>query len=155
LGGAHTHRMGSEEGGFTLHVEKVLHAPTERVFAACVDPEQLAKWWGPTGFTVPRAELSVRPGGAYRITMKPPEGEPFHIAGVFRDIEPPRRLVYTFEYEEPDPDDQVTVVTLSFVGDGDATRLALEQSPFSTKDRLDLHETGWTQTLDRLDRFLA
>jgi uncharacterized protein YndB with AHSA1/START domain len=141
--------------GLTLHLEKVLQAPRERAFAACVEPEQLAKWWGPTGFTVPNVELCVRAGGRYRITMQPPDGKAFHLVGEFRKIEPVRSLVYTFEYEEPDPDDQVTVVTLSFLEYGDGTRLALEQGPFATKDRYALHEAGWTQTLDRLDRFLA
>ena len=154
-GPTHNHRMRGDPAGLTLHLEKVLQAPRERVFAACVKPEQLAKWWGPTGFTAPNVELCVRAGGRYRITMQPPDGEAFYLAGEFRKIEPVRRLVYTFEYEEPDPDDQVTVVTLSFLKDGDRTRLVLEHGPFATKDRHALHETGWTQTLDRLDQFLA
>jgi uncharacterized protein YndB with AHSA1/START domain len=141
--------------GLTLRLEKVLRAPRERVFAACVEAEELAEWWGPTGFTVPNVELCVRVGGRYRITMQPPDGGAFHIAGEFRKVEPARRLVYTFEYEEPDPDDQVTVVTVSFLEYGDGTKLVLEQGPFATKDRHALHETGWTETLDRLDRFLA
>ena len=141
--------------GLTLRLEKAVQAPRERVFAACVEPEQLAIWWGPTGFTVPNVELCARPGGRYRLTMQPPEGGVFHIAGEFRTVDPPRLLVYTFEYEEPDPDDQLTVVTLSFSEYGDGTRLILEQGPFATRDRHALHETGWMQTLDRLERFLA
>ena len=139
----------------TLHLEKVLRAPRDRVFAACVDAEQLAEWWGPVGFTVPHVELSARVGGRYRITMQPPAGDAFHVGGEFREVDPAQRLVYTFEYEEPAPDDRVTVVTLSFLENGDGTRLVLEQAPFATKERHALHETGWTETLDRLDRFLS
>jgi uncharacterized protein YndB with AHSA1/START domain len=69
--------MRGDPAGLTLHLEKVLRAPRERVFAACVEPEQLAKWWGPTGFTVPSVELCVRAGGRYRITMQPPDGAAF------------------------------------------------------------------------------
>jgi uncharacterized protein YndB with AHSA1/START domain len=139
----------------TLHLETVLPASRERVFAACVEPEQLAGWWGPQGFTVPAVEMCARVGGRYRITMQPPEGAVFHIAGEFRHVEAPLRLVYTFEYEEPDPDDRVTLVTLSLLAVGDGTRLVLEQGPFATQDRHALHETGWTETLERLGRFLA
>jgi uncharacterized protein YndB with AHSA1/START domain len=147
--------MQDERGDFTLHLEKVLHAPRERVFAACVEPKQLAQWWGPKGFTVAAVEIRARKGGTYRLTMQPPEGQVFHVTGEFRKVEPPRRLVFTFEYEEPDPDDQETVVTMSFLDDGEGTRLVLDQGPFATEARYALHETGWTETLERLERFLA
>lgn len=147
--------MSGGPGGLTLHLERVLHAPRELVFAACVEPEQLAEWWGPKGFTVPDVELSVREGGRYRLTVQPPDGHAFHLTGEFRKVEPPRRLVYTFEYEEPDLDDQETVVALAFVDDPNGTKLVLDQGPFATKARYDLHETGWTETLERLERFLT
>jgi uncharacterized protein YndB with AHSA1/START domain len=140
--------------GLTLHLEKVLRAPRERVFAACVEPEKLAEWWGPKDFIVANVEIRVREGGRYRLTMQPPDGQAFHLTGEFREVEPARRLVYTFEYEEPDPDDQETVVTLSFVEDAEGTRLVVDQGPFATKARHALHETGWTETLERLERFL-
>jgi uncharacterized protein YndB with AHSA1/START domain len=87
--------------------------------------------------------------------MQPPDGQAFHLAGKFCEVEPPRRLVYTFEWEEPDPDDQETVVTLSFLDNDEGTRLVLDQGPFATEARHALHETGWTETLERLERFLG
>jgi len=63
---------------------------------------------------------------------------------------PPRCLVYAFEWEKPDPDDRETLVTLSFLDDRDGTRLVLDQGMFATRARYDLHEAGWTETLDRL-----
>ena len=151
----HNDRVRADSGGLTLHLEKLLPAPRERVFAACVEPEKLAEWWGPTGFTIPSVELDVRVGGRYSITMQPPKGQEFHLSGTFRQIDPLRRLVYTFEWEEPDPDDQETVVTLSFFDDGDQTKLVLDQAPFATEARHALHEAGWTETLERLQQFLA
>ena len=140
---------------YTLHFEKVLHAPRESVFAACVEPDKLAEWWGPKGFTVRGVEIHLRVGGRYRLTMQPPDGTAFHITGEFREVEQSRCLVFTFEYEEPDPDDQETVVTLSFRDDDDGTRLVLDQGPFATEARQSLHETGWRETLERLERFLV
>lgn len=147
--------MTGETGGLLLHLERVLHAPRERVFAACVEPEQLAEWWGPAGFTTSSVDLDARAGGRYRITMQPPDGEAFHLSGGYSEVDPPRRLVYTFEWEEPDPDDQETVVKLSFLDDRDGTKLVLDHGPFATEARHALHEAGWTETLERLVQFLA
>ena len=143
------------QSGRTLHLERTLAASPERVFAACVEAERLAEWWGPAGFTSPSVQLDVRKGGRYRITMRPPEGDAFHLRGEFREVAPPRRLVYTFVWEEPDPDDQETVVTMTFERVGENTKLSLDQSPFKTDARYELHEGGWTETLDRLERSLA
>ena len=147
--------MTAETGGLNLYLEKVLRAPRERVFAACVEPEQLAEWWGPAGFTTSSVDLAVRNGGRYRITMQPPDGEAFHLGGKYSEVDPPRRLVYTFEWETPDPDDQETVVKLSFLDDHEGTKLVLEHGPFATDARYALHEAGWTETLERLEQFLA
>jgi uncharacterized protein YndB with AHSA1/START domain len=125
------------------------------VFAACVEPAQLGEWWGPTGFTALSVELDVREGGRYRITMQPPDGEAFHLRGQYSEVDPPQRLVYTFEWEEPDPDDQETHVTLSFFDHREGTKLVLDQGSFATQARYELHETGWSETLDRLTEYLA
>ena len=106
--------MMERRSGLTLHFERLLSASPDKVFAACVEPSRLAEWWGPSGFTSPSIELDVWTGGSYRIAMQPPEGELFHLRGTFLEVDRPRRLVYTFEWEEPDPDDQETVVTLTF-----------------------------------------
>ena len=67
------------------------------------EPAALATWWGPEGFTTPEAMLDLQPGGSYRLTMKPPDGEPFHLAGQFLEVDPPHRLVYTFRWKSPRP----------------------------------------------------
>lgn len=127
-----------------------LAAPRERIFRALTEPGVLAKWWGPSGFTTPEIDLDLRVGGGYRFRMQPPEGEAFHLAGEFLQLDPPRRLVYTFRWEEPDPDDRETVVTLSLDALGDATRLSLSQGEFATDARLGLHRSGWTESLVKL-----
>ena len=87
--------------------------------------------------------------------MQPPDGEAFHLRGEFLEVNPPRRLVYTFEWEEPNPDDQQTVVTLSFLDHRNGTKLVLDQGPFANEARYALHAAGWMETLERLERFLA
>ena len=147
--------MTGDRGGLILHLEKVLQASKESIFAACVEAEKLAGWWGPAGFSTHSVDLDVRVGGMFRITMQPPDGEAFHLRGEYLEVDPPRRLVYTFEWEEPDPDDQETVVTLTFLDDRKGTKLVLDQGPFATEARHALHEAGWTETLERLERSLA
>ena len=129
--------------------------PPERVFVAFVDAEQVRRWWGPAGFTVPRLRFDAVEGREYRIVMQPPDGDVFHIRGTFRAVEASRRLIFTFIYEEPDPDDQETLVTLTFDSTDSGTRITLDQGPFGTAARLELHREGWTDTLDRLERSLV
>jgi len=137
-----------------VHLEKVLAAPPERVFAAFVDPEQLRNWWGPAAFTVQDLQFDAVEGADYRLTMKPPTGDVFHIGGTFLAVEAPSRLAHTFAYEEPDADDQETVVTLTFEEADSGTRIILDQASFRTAARWQLHRQGWTETLERLERFL-
>lgn len=118
-----------------LHLERVLPARPARVFEACVEPDQLARWWGPAGFTAPSIELDPRVGGSYRIAMQPPEGELFYLSGEFREVDPPGRLAYTFRWEDPDPNDQETVAELSFNDLDGSTRLVLDQGAFATEAR--------------------
>lgn len=146
--------MTERHGGLTLNLACTLAAPPNRVFAACVEPTELAEWWGPADFTSPSIELDLRAGGKYRIAMQPPDGQLFHLRGAFLEVDRPRRLSYTFEWEEPDPDDRETVVTLTFRGSGDGTELVLEQGPFATAARHELHRAGWTDGFVRLERHL-
>jgi uncharacterized protein YndB with AHSA1/START domain len=68
-------------GEITVKLSSSVQAPAQRVFEAMTDPNQVAEWWGPEGFTCPEVTLDVRVGGAYRIAMQPPEGELFHLVG--------------------------------------------------------------------------
>jgi uncharacterized protein YndB with AHSA1/START domain len=125
-------------------------APRERVFNALVTPDELARWWGPKGFTSPSIELDPRAGGTYRIAMQPPEGDVFHLSGGFVAVDPPRLLSYTFRWEEPTPDDRETVVTLRLEEAGGSTNVILDQGVFASEERLALHTQGWTDSLERL-----
>ena len=139
---------------FVLELTRALAAPRERVFRALTQRDDLAVWWGPRGFTSPEIELDLRTGGRYRFTMQPPEGDPFHISGEFREIDPPSSLSYTFRYDEPTPDDRETVVTLTVDDVDGTTELALRQGEFATEERLALHRGGWTDSLDKLSALL-
>ncbi|BCL24961.1 SRPBCC family protein [Streptomyces tuirus] len=143
-------------GELRVRLRRALDGSCPAVFRELTDPRELARWWGPDGFTIPSVESDLRPGGAYRIAMRPPEGELFYLVGEFLEVEPPERLAYTFRWEDPDPEDRETVVTLS-LHDIDAARseLVLDQGEFASERRRALHEEGWSQGLGKLGELLA
>jgi uncharacterized protein YndB with AHSA1/START domain len=138
----------------SLEIQRVLPAAPSVVFRALSAAEELAEWWGPEGFSVGRVEFNPRVGNAYRIEMQPPEGDPFDITGRFREVDPPARLAFTFVYEEPDPDDVENLVELSLRDLGESTEVALIQRPFNTDARRELHRQGWTDSFDKLERYI-
>jgi uncharacterized protein YndB with AHSA1/START domain len=140
---------------YTLELKRVLPAAPSVVFWAFSDAIELAKWWGPDGFTTPSLEFEPRVGASYRIEMRPPEGDHFYLTGVFREVDPPARLAFTFAWEEPDPDDVETEVGLSFRDLGAATEVAFVQGPFKTEERRALHRDGWTDGFDKLERLFS
>ena len=134
-----------------LRLRATIEAPPAHVFEILSDADQVRRWFGPTGYTAIHVDLDLRVGGAYRITMRPPEGVDFHILGTFTDVVRPERLVFTFVYEEPAPDDVETVVTMRLSEQAaDVTDLTVEQSGFATEERRELHRGGWTDSLERL-----
>jgi uncharacterized protein YndB with AHSA1/START domain len=140
--------------GLFLELGCLLRGPPSRVFEALIDPVAFGLWWGPAGFATPEIAVDFKVGGPYRLGMQPPEGDLFHLTGRFVEIEPPRRLVYTFAWEEPDPDDQETLVELSLHEVGDSTELAFRQGRFATEGRFELHRQGWTEGMDKLRQLI-
>jgi uncharacterized protein YndB with AHSA1/START domain len=87
--------------------------------------------------------------------MQPPQGDAFHLTGEVREVDTPARLAFTFVWEEPDPDDVRTLVTLSFREQDNATEVALVHGTFKTEARRELHHRGWTDAFNRLERLLS
>lgn len=136
-------------------ITRELDAPPKLVFTAWTDPIHLAQWWGPGGFTNPVCNVDVRPGGAIHIVMRAPNGVDYPMGGEFREIDPPRRLVFTsgaldengkmlFEFLH-----QVT-----FADRSGKTFLTIESKVIKTTPGAGKYiggfETGMTQSLQRL-----
>ena len=138
----------------TLELKRTPPAARAVVVDAFFAADELAKWWGPKGFKVARPDFKPHAGDRYRIEMQPPEGDAFYITGEVREVEPPRRLSFTFAYEDPDPDDVENLVELSFRDLGDSTEVRLTQRPFRTAARHELHRAGWTDSFDKLEDLL-
>ncbi|HET7874267.1 MAG TPA: SRPBCC domain-containing protein [Methylomirabilota bacterium] len=134
----------------TLRLTRTLPAPRERVFRAWTDPEALTRWWGPHGFETPSAELDLRVGGRYRLAMrKLPDGEVFYLTGTYREVRPPERLVYTWQWEA-EPELGNTLVTVEFREVAGGTEVTVTHELFPSEKVGDDHNRGWSGCLDRL-----
>jgi len=139
-----------------LVIERRVAAPPERVFALWTEPEQLAKWWGPDGYDVPQYDLDVRKGGAWRTVMRSPDGKALTVSGVYREIDPPRRLVFTWAWDDENGTrGHETEITVTFEPAPGGTHLRLLQQRFHTRLARDNHNRGWISTFDRLERAIA
>jgi uncharacterized protein YndB with AHSA1/START domain len=140
-----------------LVITRVLDAPRALVYAAWTEPERLLRWWGPHGFTVDAAEVDVRVGGAWRVRMRSPEGEEHTSSGVYRELVPPERLVFTFAWEgcEDGEPGHETLVSLSFAEEGGRTRMTFRQEVFTSVPSRDAHEGGWSEAFERLAAHLG
>ncbi len=140
-----------------LEIEREIVAPVERVFAALSQAELLQKWHAPFDYTVHHAEVDLRVGGTYRITMKPPGKEIYHTAyGTYQEITPNVKLVYTWQWDDDShPGVENTLVTLGFESiDGTTTKLKLRHERFPNEAECEDHQKGWNACLDNLPKAL-
>jgi uncharacterized protein YndB with AHSA1/START domain len=140
-----------------LTITRVFDAPRKIVFAAWTDAKQAAQWWGPQGFTTISCEMDVRVGGAYRACMRSPEGTRHCRRGIYREVAPPERLVFTYAWEDEAGslgDETILTVTFADAGRG-KTRLTLHQAMFETEIARDAHHGGWSSCMERFAAYLA
>lgn len=141
-------------------ITRVFDAPRAVVFRAWTDPKQMAKWWGPKGFTNPVCELDVRPGGAIRVVMRAPDGAEHPMGGAFSEVVPPERLVFTAIAEDAAGNpllEALTIVTFTEVGG--KTRLTLDATGVplvaGAVPMVGGMEAGWTQSIERLTALVS
>jgi uncharacterized protein YndB with AHSA1/START domain len=139
-----------------LRLERMIAASPEGLFELWTEPGELVKWWGPDGYDIPEHALDVRPGGRWRTTMRSPEGTRHTVSGVYRTIERPRRVVFTWAWDQDDGSrGHETEVTVTFEPAPGGTRLVLRQQMFQDADARDNHQKGWASSLDCLARAAA
>ena len=137
----------------TLRLRRTFSAPPERVFRAWTTPEEMKQWKAPGEMTTPVAEVDLRVGGTYRIHMRAPDGALHRLVGAYRLVDPPKKLVYTWRWED-NPEAGETLVTVEFLARGKGTDLVLTQELFATDDLRGQHETGWTKCFEKLSELV-
>jgi uncharacterized protein YndB with AHSA1/START domain len=134
---------------------RIVEASAEDVFRAWTDPAVLSQWFGPGTMSSPHVEIDPRPGGAYRVTMREPDGSTFVVGGTYREVDPPRRLQFTWRWESGVPYTFESLVTVELVPIGERTELTLTHNGFPDAQAAASHERGWDASLPKLIAVLA
>jgi len=167
--GEHVAKMAAEEFVITREFD----APRDLVFKAWTEPERLAQWWGPKGFTVKVANVDLRPGGMFHYGMVGPDGSEMWGKFIYREITPPERMVFIVSFSDESggttrhpmaptwPREMLNTVTLT--EHGKKTTLTLRSSAYAAteEERATFKaghssmQGGFTGTFDQLAAYLA
>jgi uncharacterized protein YndB with AHSA1/START domain len=135
---------------------RVFDAPRELVFKAYTDPKAISQWWGPRDSTTTVDKMDVKPGGIWRFINKAQDGSEYPFNGVYREIAPPDRLSYTFEWEGLPG--HIVLETVTFEEHNGKTTLTTTSLFDSVEDRDGMlssgMEQGATESMDRLAEYL-
>ena len=138
----------AEPRDVALEIRRTFPASRERVFRAWTRPEELNRWSAPRD-AVATTEVDLRVGGRYRIVMRGPDGRTYSVGGVYREVDPPSRLVYTWKWEGT-PDAVDSVVTVEFLERGRSTEVVLRHAGLTDDGDRSRHEDGWNACFDKL-----
>jgi uncharacterized protein YndB with AHSA1/START domain len=143
--------------GLILRMTRTFDATPDRAFAAWTDPEHFGAWFGPVGMKTVMCELDAKVGGAWRLMGEGNNMRPT-VSGKYLEIEPPRRLVFTFAWHDKAdfsaPRGLETIVTVLFEPVGQRTEMVFTQAVFKDQSAYDAHNRGWTDSFNKLDDIL-
>jgi uncharacterized protein YndB with AHSA1/START domain len=148
--------------GRTFIAERLFDAPRELVFEVWTTPEHLQNWWGPRDWTLPFCKVDLRPGGVWHYCMRGPEGEESWGIATYKEIDPPKKIVYVDAFSDSDgnknEDMPEMLITTTFHDENGKTRIS-SSCEFATVEQLEsLMQMGaiegLEQTWDRLEEYL-
>lgn len=139
-----------------LVIERTFDAPAATLFALWTEPGHFCRWMGPAGFECPEVTIDLRVGGRYRANIRSDRHGDNRFGGVYREIEPERRLVFTFAWDSGGPSDgHEMLVTLTFEERDGRTVQTFRQQMFRTVESRDSHRGGWHEAFDKLAAYAA
>lgn len=127
----------------TVQVKQTFAAPRTKVFRAWTEPEELKKWWRPGGCILPHVEMDLQVGGHYRFGLQFPPEDVFYLTGIYREVQPPEKLVFTWRWEKQEMDIGESLVTVEFHDRGEATEIVLTHEKFPSEEAAERHHQGW------------
>jgi uncharacterized protein YndB with AHSA1/START domain len=137
----------------SLTIRRRFNASPEKVFSAWTDPEKVKRWMGPGEIKALSAESDPRKGGRYHWVMRSPDGEEHDVSGIYREVIPNEKLVFTWAWKSTP--ERESLVTLTFKPDGGGTLMTLLHEQFFDQDACDRHQTGWNNAMEKLDKYLT
>jgi uncharacterized protein YndB with AHSA1/START domain len=144
------------DGKQEVVITRTFDAPRELVFRAFTDPKLVPEWWGPRDQDTVVDKMDVRPGGQWRFVSREADGDEYGFHGVYHDVTPHDRLVYTFEYEGVPGHCLLETVTFE---DAEGGTLVTDRAVYQTLEDRDGMvaagmESGARQSMDRLAELL-
>jgi uncharacterized protein YndB with AHSA1/START domain len=146
-----------------LFITRIFDAPREVVWKAWTDPEHMKRWWGPKSFTAPFIKTDFRVGGKYLYCMRSPEGKDYWSTGVYREIDPLKRIVVTDSFADKEgnivPASEYgmegdwpleLLVTVTFEDHDGKTKFTLRHAGIPGGEMLKMTNDGWNESLDKL-----
>ncbi|MEX2296172.1 MAG: SRPBCC domain-containing protein [Dongiaceae bacterium] len=137
----------------SLTLKRRIKAAPAKIYAAWTDPALILRWFGPDSGEVLEAETDVRVGGRYHIAFRTGDGERHDVSGVYHEVLPGEKLVFTWAWRTTP--ERESMVTVTFKPDADGTILTLLHERFFDEAARDNHRTGWSGALDKLERVAA
>jgi uncharacterized protein YndB with AHSA1/START domain len=137
----------------SLTIKRRFKAAPAKVFAAWIDPEKVKRWMGPGEVKALRVESDPRAGGRYRWVMRAPSGEEHDVSGVYREVIPNEKLVFTWAWKTTP--ERESLVTVTFKSDGDGTLMTLTHDQFFDEEARDRHQSGWQGAMEKMEAYLA
>lgn len=142
--------------GFALTLNRLIKAPIARVFAAWTTPEDMLHWFGPGPWKVTAAKLDLRPGGSWRVSFhSDAEDRDVEIYGVYREVRPNTRLVFTWNSDNPLMNFGETLVTVDLAEAGCSTDVCITHQGFPAEPIQERHLCGWQNCCDNLEKLFA
>ena len=140
----------AHESDTALRLERLIPSPRDVLFALWMEPAQLVKWWAPDGYEAVVRDLDIQPGGRWRISLRRSDGGLVTTSGVYRIVDPPRRLAFTWAWEdEHGTRGAESEVTVNFETAPGGTRIVLRHKRFESRQARDRHTAGWSACFDR------
>lgn len=137
----------------SLTIKRRFNAAPAKVFAAWTDPQKVMRWMGPGEIKAQHAESDPRVGGRYRWIMKGSDGEEHNVSGVYREVVPNEKLVFTWAWKSTP--ERESLVTIDIKPDGAGSIMTLTHEQFFDADARDRHQGGWTKAMDQLGEYLS
>lgn len=147
-----------------LTLTREFNFPRDLVWTAWTEPEHIAQWFGPEGYSTRVEEYEFKTGGQFKYVMIAPDGNEYPGTSIFKEISPKDRIVATDDfsdnYVEKNPDvPSGMIVTETFEDLGKRTKVTISIDHKSAEDKRKHEEmgvvAGWGSTLDKLEKHLA
>jgi uncharacterized protein YndB with AHSA1/START domain len=155
--------LSGERGKQEIVITRVFDAPRELVWKTWTDPERFKRWWGPKDYTCPFCRMDLRVGGKYLNCMRSPEGQDFWSTGVYKEIVPLERIVYTDSFADAEGNvvpathygmsadfPLETLVTVTFEDFEGKTKMTLKHIGIPAGQMKELAGAGWNESFDKL-----